>query len=292
MTSMNYQMTFLLVNKKTTMKAILAALLLFSSFASFAQEEDDCILNKTPKQDLVQDYADLLTPQEEQTIRTALEAFNDSVSNQILVITVKDLCGYDRAEFTYSLGEKYGVGQDKKDNGIVIMIKPKVGNNRGKAFIATGYGLEGALPDALCKRIVESKMIPNFKNNDYYAGIMAAVQSTTRLTSGEFTAEDIGKNNGGGGFIYFIIFGIFFFTIFKIANHFQTKKYAAVKGITYAAAAAALLAKRRSNSGGTFSSGGFGGGYGSGGFGGGSSGGGFGGFGGGGFGGGGAGGSW
>ncbi len=278
-------MKFLLENKKTTMKYLIYLSIFFFSGLSFSQDVD-CILEKTPKQDLVQDYAELLTPEEEQSIRSILEAFNDTVSNQILVITVKDLCGYDRAEFTYSLGEKYGVGQKDKDNGVVIMVKPKVGNSRGQAFIATGYGLEGALPDAICKRIVETEMIPNFKKNDYYSGILAAVHTTTRLTSGEFTAEEfVNKNKSNKGLYSFIIVFIILFAIFKFANHKQTKKYAAAKGISYAAAAA-ILAKRRRNSSTTFTSTGFGGGFGGG------SSGGFGGFGGGSFGGGGAGGSW
>ena len=124
----------------------------------------DCLLDQKPVQDLelVQDYADILTDAEEQGLRQALLAFEDSTSTQILIVTVNDLCGYDKAEFTYTLGEKWGVGQDGKDNGIVIMVKPHGGKGQRHTFIAPGYGLEGVLPDAIAKRIVENEMIPNF----------------------------------------------------------------------------------------------------------------------------------
>jgi len=64
----------------------------------------DCLLDKTPVQDLVQDYAGILSEAEEQSLRQTLIAFNDTVSNQVLIVTVTDLCGYDKANFTYTLG--------------------------------------------------------------------------------------------------------------------------------------------------------------------------------------------
>ena len=60
----------------------------------------------------------------EKQLESALIEFSRETSNQILVVTVNDLCGYDKAEFTYGLGEKWGVGQKEFDNGIVLMVKP------------------------------------------------------------------------------------------------------------------------------------------------------------------------
>jgi len=237
----------------------------------------DCLLEQKPVQDLVQDYAGVLTDGEEQGLRQALVAFNDSVSNQILIVTVTDLCGYDKAEFTYTLGEKWGVGQDGKDNGIVIMVKPKEIDGRGEVFIAPGYGLEGVLPDAIAKRIVENEMIPYFKQKDYYGGIASAATTVMEITGGEYSADEYAKSAGVKSMLPFLGV-IFIFILIMIIKARKTKQYAHTNGMGFWAAWALMNASSRSH-GGSF--GNFGSGSG-----------GFGGFGGGSFGGGGAGGSW
>ena len=71
-----------------------------------------------------------------------------TTSTQVYVVIVNDLAGYDISDFAVRIGEKWGVGQKGSDNGIVIAIKPKIGNERGQAYIAIGYGLEDVIPDA------------------------------------------------------------------------------------------------------------------------------------------------
>ena len=236
----------------------------------------DCILDKKPVQNLVQDYADVLTDSEEEGLRQSLIKFNDTTSTQILIITVTNLCGYDKASFTYEIGEKWGVGNAKFDNGIVIMVKPKELDGKGEAFIATGYGVEGVFPDAIAKRIVENEMIPYFKEKDYYNGIAAAAYTTMEITSGEYSADDYAKPNLKS-FLPFVFVIIIFIIIifFKVG---KARRYATTNDMTFWAAWSLMNAAGRSHSGswGNFSSGG----------------GSFGGFGGGSFGGGGAGGSW
>ena len=257
------------------MKKVLSILLLLAVFTTANAQE--CLLDKKPVQDLVQDYANILTDAEEQGLRQALIAFNDSVSNQILIVTVTDLCGYDKSSFTYTLGEKWGVGQDGKDNGIVIMIKPKEIDGRGEVFIAPGYGLEGVLPDAIAKRIVENEMIPYFKKKDYYGGIANAVTTVMEITGGEYSADEYAKSSGLKGLLPFL--GIFIFIIVMLITRAKSaRSYASTNNMGFWAALAVMNASSRSH-GGSF--GGFSSGGGS-----------FGGFGGGSFGGGGAGGSW
>ena len=91
------------------MKKILPILLLLLTVVTVNAQEN-CLLEQAPVQDLVQDYANILSDAEEQTLRQQLLAFNDTVSNQILIVTVINLCNYDKAEFTYTLGENWGVG--------------------------------------------------------------------------------------------------------------------------------------------------------------------------------------
>ena len=257
------------------MRKIISIILFITLFSNV--QAQDCLLEKPPVQDLVQDYAGILTNSEEQGLRQALVAFNDTVSTQVLVVTVTDLCGYDKASFTYTLGENWGVGQKGKNNGIVIMVKPKEIDGRGETFIAPGYGLEGVLPDAIAKRIVENEMIPQFKDKDYYGGIVNAVSTVMKISAGEYSADDYSKKSNIKRVIPFIVMLIVFIFIF-FTKAKQTRRYASTNGLTFWAAWSLMNAASRSHGGsfGNFSSGG----------------GSFGGFGGGSFGGGGAGGSW
>lgn len=251
----------------------------------FAQE--DCIPQKPKQERLVNDFADILSPQQEQALEQKLVGFNDTTSTQIMVISVNTLCGYDNALFTYQIGESWGVGDARFDNGIVVMVKPKTADEKGQTFIATGYGLEGVLPDAIAKRIVENEMIPYFKANNMYAGINAAVDVIISITGGEYSAEAYKKNTSGGIPILPILFILFIAFLMIFSNVRRIRKYGRDNNLGFWAALALMSAAsgRHHGSYGNFRSGG-------GGFGGFGGGGGFGGFGGGSFGGGGAGGSW
>ena len=89
---------------------------------------------------LVNDLAGTFTSRQAEELERVLVAFDDSTSNQIAVVTVKDLEGYEPAEYATRIGLEWGVGSEKFDNGIVILVKPK-DNTAGKVFIAIGYGL-------------------------------------------------------------------------------------------------------------------------------------------------------
>jgi uncharacterized protein len=257
------------------MKKLLSILLLLIVFTNVNAQ--DCLLEQKPVQNLVQDYADILSDNEEQSLRQALMTFNDSTSTQILIVTVTDLCGYDKAQFSYTLGEKWGVGTDGKDNGVVIMVKPKEIDGRGEVFIAPGYGIEGVLPDAIAKRIVEIEMIPYFKQKDYYSGIASAANTVMEISGGEYSADEYAKSAGIKNILPFLGV-IFVFILIMIMKARQTRQYASTNNMGFWAALALMNASSRSH-GGSFNNFGSGGGS-------------FGGFGGGSFGGGGAGGSW
>ena len=271
------------------MKKLLS--LFFIGLLSFSSifAADDCIPSKPKPARLVNDFAEVLSAQTEQALEQHLVNFNDTTSTQIAIVTVNDMCGYDRAAFAYEIGESWGVGDAKFNNGVVIMVKPKVGRSKGQAFIATGYGVEGVLPDAICKRIIENEMIPYFKKNDYDGGIIQAAKVVMDITGGEYSAENYNKNKSkSGDFPIFPFFIILFFAIIMFAGTFKRAKSYAHRNDMSLWAALFLMGSMGSRHGGhfnNFTSG-------RGGFGGGSGGGGFGGFGGGSFGGGGAGGSW
>jgi uncharacterized protein len=239
---------------------------------------------------LVNDFAGIMNQGQVRHLEQKLVNFDDSSSTQILVVTVKSLNGLTKEEFADRIGEKWGVGQKGRNNGIVVLVKPKYGSDDGQIRISIGYGLEGAIPDAINKRIVENEMIPYFKTGDYYTGIDKATSTMISLAKGEFTADQYKKKTEGGAFNFIIpiviIILIIIFMRRNSGNHYTTGS----RGTSFWTAlwlGSMMGSRGGSGSWGDFRSGGgsFGG-WGGGG------GGGFGGFGGGSFGGGGAGGSW
>jgi len=157
---------------------------------------------------LVNDFAGIFSSTEKEALEQKLLAYNDSTSTQIYVVTVSDLGGYPASDYTFRLGEKWEVGQKSKNNGAVMLIKPKVGNSRGQAFIATGYGLEARINDAYAGRIVRNDMIPYFAENDYFGGVNAAIDVMIQRLSGEFSAEEAEEEGMPLFAIILIIIGI------------------------------------------------------------------------------------
>lgn len=217
---------------------------------------------------LVNDYTGTLSSNQINSLEHKLVAYNDSTSTQFLVLLVDDLQGYSIDQYASKIGQSWGVGQKGKNNGAVIVVKPKKGSSKGQVTIQTGYGIEEYVTDATGKRIIEREMIPAFKEDDYYTGIENAVNVMMDLCSGKFTQDEYVEGDG---------FPLWFIILIIIAVVIVFSKS---KGQHYSGKGMRTIWIP------------MGGGFGSGGFGGGSSGGGFGGFGGGSFGGGGASGSW
>ena len=170
-------------------KILLSIVVLFASMFALAS-----IPQKTNR--LVNDYASLFTEEQRSYLEYNLVAFDDSTSNQILIITTPSLDGYDISNYAFEIGEKWGVGRAEHNNGLVIVIKPK-NQTQGRAFIATGYGLEGILPDAVCKEIVDLEMIPHFKKNDYYGGVVAALNIIMPVAAGEYSYQEARDDTSG-----------------------------------------------------------------------------------------------
>ncbi|MCB9016146.1 MAG: TPM domain-containing protein [Lentimicrobiaceae bacterium] len=233
---------------------------------------------------LVNDLAGLLTADEAGRLEQKLVDYNDSTSTQITVVTVSSLDGYDIDDMAQRIGQTWGAGQKQYDNGVIILIKPKVGNERGQAAISIGYGLEEIIPDALARRIVDNEMIPYFKQNNYYGGINAGTDIIIDLASGRFKASDYEKKGSLiSGLVPLIIIIIVFLLIGRNSGN-KRRNFGSSNLPLWI-----ILSMLGGGGGGGRSSGSDWGGFSGGGS---SGGGGFGGFGGGGFGGGGASGSW
>ncbi|MBE0639638.1 MAG: TPM domain-containing protein [Bacteroidales bacterium] len=278
---------------KTCQSKIVPLLTIYFLFVASAFAQSVEIPEKPDPPRLVNDFTGTLSSTEISKLEQKLVAFNDSTSTQIAVVLVTSLGDYDKAQFADLLGEKWGIGRKGKNNGLVVLVKPKQGTSSGEAFIATGYGLDGAVPDAVVKRILEEEMFPSFRENRYFEGLDRATDILMNLTAGEYSAEEYLKTPPPVGvligalfpFLIFVLMIILFSRKNKMTNYGGRSSNMPL----WTALFLASQLGQQKGKWGSFTSGGgsFGGGSGS--FGGG---GGFGGFGGGSFGGGGAGGSW
>jgi uncharacterized protein len=262
----------------------LVLIIIFLFFASVSGLVAQDIPDPMQPPRLVNDFAGILTIDQIDRLENKLVAFNDSTSTQIAVVIVKSLNGYDKNDFAQRLGQKWGIGQKGKKNGIVVLVKPKYLQEKGEVSIQSGYGLEGVLPDITCKRIIENEMIPSFIKDDYYTGIDNATSTIISITKGEYTADQYNKRKKSSPYGMLIPI-IIMIVVFILIRGSRGGTHSVGKSLPFWTALWLLGSMGRgghSGSWGDFQSG-------SGGFGGG---GGFGGFGGGGFGGGGAGGSW
>jgi len=228
----------------------------------------------------VLDQGDLLSGGEERVLARKLSAYEDTSSTAVVVVTLRSLSGAPVDDYAISLGRAWGVGQAGKDNGVVVLVS----RDDRKMFIATGYGVEGALPDAIANRIVERVMTPAFRQGQFYAGLDRGTDAIIQATLGEYTAAEeapaASSDEGISTTLIYIVLILLYFVGSALWKRGRGPKTGSKK------------TKRQHGDlpiiiwgGGGGGSGGFGGGGGMGG-------GGFGGFGGGSFGGGGAGGSW
>ncbi len=231
---------------------------------------------------LVNDYAGVLSPSQEQILERDLERYNDSTSTQIAIVLDRSLEGDDPFDYSYRIAEAWGIGRRGKDNGVLIYVAIQ----DHKIFIQTGSNVEGALPDAIVKRIIENTLVPAFRRGKYYQGLSRATKIIRQLLSGEFMPTDQTGAPPVDFVVLLVVLLMIIILITIIIRYCQkTGKCGEGDGGGYYRGGT----YRTGHGGGWIIGGGFGGGHSSGG---GFGGGGFGGFGGGGFSGGGAGGSW
>ncbi len=165
---------------------------------------------------LVNDFANLLAPNERQQLESDLTRYFDSTSTQIAIVTLADLGDYDIVDWAVEIGKKWGVGMQQKNNGVVIIVSLAP---RKRTFIATGYGVEGFLPDVICKRIVDQYINPKFKEGKFYEGLNGGFQGIRAAAKGEFVNENAGKGGGddaiGFWIFLFIMLAVLVFIIWS-----------------------------------------------------------------------------
>jgi uncharacterized protein len=197
------------------------ALILCICVTSVLAQKVQAINPQTTIRTYITDNSYILTPDQIQQLESKLSTFEKETSNQVVVYIIPSLNGESLEETSYDIAEKNGIGQKGKDNGVLLFI---VTEDR-KLRIEVGYGLEGALPDALSGQIIRKEITPYFKQGKYYEGINAGVDAIIAATKGEYTADKKSTkkeqefNVGICGLpvvIFFLFFGFGFFFIFSI----------------------------------------------------------------------------
>jgi uncharacterized protein len=130
----------------------------------------------------VTDHAGMLSPATQSNIERGLQAFETKTSNQVVLVTFLSLEEEALEDFSIRLAEQWKVGQKGKENGVILLIF----KNERKIRIEVGYGLEGALPDALAGTIISREIAPFFRDAKYEMGILRGLQSILMAIEGEY----------------------------------------------------------------------------------------------------------
>jgi uncharacterized protein len=130
----------------------------------------------------VVDQAGLLSERDQRELETALARFEAATTNQIVVVTLPSLQELPIEEYGYQLGRHWGIGQEGKDNGALLIVAPE----QREVRIEVGYGLEGELTDAQSRTIIETRILPLFRQGDFAAGIKAGVAAMIQTLGGSY----------------------------------------------------------------------------------------------------------
>jgi uncharacterized protein len=239
--------------------------ILISAFClgAFAAE----VIPPAPQQ-YFNDYANVVSPQTATRLNQMLEDFERQSSEQIIVVIFPTMQSDSSIEdYTVRAAREWKVGQKDKNNGAVLFVFIQ----DHKMFLQVGYGLEGVLPDALCKRIIDEQISSRFKAGDFDGGLTAGVQAILAATKGEYkgTGTTVAerqnityvRNDDRSGLFVFI-FCLLFLAIFirSIRQNMTSTRYTG-RGMTQAFLGGWIGSGfSGGSSGGGFSGGGFGGG--------------------------------
>ncbi len=172
-----------------TFRVFLVMCALVTAYASHAQHAFPALSGR------VVDVAGVLNAVTATTLTEQLKAHESQSSNQIVVATVASLDGYDIADYGVQLARYWGLGTTENNNGVLLLIAP----TERAVRIEVGYGLEGALPDALAGDIIRKRILPAFREGDYNAGASAGVRAIIQAIDGEYAFDPNAAATGKRG---------------------------------------------------------------------------------------------
>ncbi len=133
----------------------------------------------------VNDYVSILSPAVKNGLENFLYSVETKTTAQIAVAIIDTTSPYDIELYAVTLFEKWGIGQKEKNNGVLLLIAL----NDKRIRIEVGYGLEGALNDAKCGRIIREIIAPHFRNNEFESGISAGVEAIAKEVLNEYNLD-------------------------------------------------------------------------------------------------------
>jgi uncharacterized protein len=169
----------------------------------------------------VTDRTGTLTRDQITALERKLAAFERETTNQIAALLIPSLEGDSLEDYSIRLAEKWKIGQQGRNNGVILLIVKK----DRKLRIEVGYGLEGALPDALAGTIIRNEISPRFREGQFYQGIDAGVNAIIAATKGEYKAGPQKKRNQMEAWIPFLIMGAFVFFFVLAASRARRRQY-------------------------------------------------------------------
>ena len=202
----SYQFQFNLKNK-VVLSLFIAVFSIGISFAQYVIPEKPTKANP----DAVYDYVNLLSSAQKSNLERKLIKYSDTTSTQIVIAIINSTNGENINYLGAKWGQKWGIGQEKEDNGILILLAK--GDRR--IAINTGYGVEHLLTDAMSKRIIERDIIPYFKQNDYPGGLNRGADAVFEVMNGEYKGTR--QSNESDFPVGLIIILIFIFIIILIS---------------------------------------------------------------------------
>jgi uncharacterized protein len=150
----------------------------------------------------VVDQTGLLSAATQSQLTQQLAAFQSSTSNQIVVAVINDLQDLPIEDYGYQLGRAWGIGQKDKDNGAILLVAP----NARQVRIEVGYGLEGTLTDVLSHDIIQTRILPYFKQKQFEQGIVAGTQAMLQVLGGDYVAAPPAQRRQSQHLPWWIIF--------------------------------------------------------------------------------------
>ena len=167
-----------------------------------------------PPPDHFNDYARLVSPATARALDQQLTQFERDTSNQLVVAIYPKMQSDSSVEdYTVRVAQAWRVGHQDRKNGAVLFFFMA----EHQIYIQVGYGLEGALPDALCKHIVEDEIVPRFKAGQFDAGVRAGVAALQAAVRGEYKGDGralADRQDGSRGLSGGALFGIFLILVF------------------------------------------------------------------------------
>ena len=154
----------------------------------------------------VNDLVGLLSPQQRDALEAQLAAFEGETSHQLAVLTVEALGGEPIESFALRVAESWQLGHEDLDNGILLVVAVE----ERRVRIEVGYGLEGAVPDAVAKRVIEDVMVPRFRAGEMGEGVGAGAEALMAAARGEWVPpERRPAARGGRGSVLHFEFALF-----------------------------------------------------------------------------------